>query len=97
MTGVQYWLLFLLVPCVLQLLFGFLAKNRFLKFLPMLIFGLLLVGWVLEFTGIYRFGLPTTGGILSVDVFDVVTINALPISISLGVGALIVWVVQDKD
>ncbi len=97
MTVVQYWLVFLLGPCILQLLFGFLAKNRFLKYLPILIFGLLLVGWFLEFIGIFIFYLPTTGGILSVDIFDVAAINALPISISLGVGALIVWAVKDKD
>lgn len=96
MTVVQYLLLVFLCPGILQLLFGFLAKNKFLKFLPIQVYGLLLVGWFLESTGIYYFDLPTTGGFISADILDFVSINFLPISISLGVGAMIVWVVQDR-
>jgi hypothetical protein len=96
MTVQQYLLFVFLVPCILQLLFGFLAKNRFLKFLPMLVFGILFVGSILEFLGIVHLHLPTTGGIISADALDYIMINALPIFLSLGVGALIVWAVQDK-
>lgn len=96
MTTTQYLLIVFILPCILQLIFGFIAKNRIMKFLPLEIFAVLFLFAILEFLGVFYFHFPTTGGIISADVLDFVMINGLPMLLSLGVGILIVWAVQDN-